>query len=666
MRINLNTATNMTAKFFMIVLVSLMIYSCGNKSDYQLYSPDKNQKIILHNDNGKLQYQLISFGDTVVNPSELGFSVDEPFEIVESENSEYDETWEPVFGQTNKIRNHYNQLRLVLKAPGGITMNVFIRAFNDGVGFRYEFPEQQLDSIELIDYTDFAFQENHTIWYKEQHYRWNAPEIVKINDKETFGVPVTLEIHESLYASIRQANLKNSSPMNLKRTGDNTLQCGIFKDKMATPYKSPWRTITVVKEPGDLITSNLLLNLNDPPKGDFSWVKTGVGFWDWRVRAGTIHGHTYCDDDITTECCKHYIDKAAEMGVDYFTIDAGWYGNEFVPESNPFTNKPKMDVAEVIRYGKEKNIGVWLYINDIALRNYDKEKILQQYHEWGAVGIKHGFLKGKGAEKVQHAQKVLSICADNQLMYVQHEGFHAAGIHRTFPNHFGVELGYAQMDARLRDQINYLPEPLLKEKQKVPEGRMAADKIVPPSYHIVNPFTSLLTGPKDFTPGVFDCNEGHLQGRDHYNSPLPSTINNQLAICNIYFSGILHLMDAPESYEQYPGMFEFVKNLPRNTDETRVPEAKIGDYMIIARRKGNQWFISGLTDENAREVTLQFDFLGNGIYDGKYYVDDESSSYLGEKEKFHIRSIKNINNSSEQKFSMVPGGGFNVWLQKRE
>ena len=652
-------------KLPILLLLTWVFTQCTVDDNNQLLSPNGQQELLISNNDGNLQYTLISWGDTVVKNSKLGFYINEPLKIQDLEKSSHNETWKPVYGQFNEIQDHYNQIKFSLVEESGIKMNLYARVFNDGVAFRYEFPKQELDSIDLVDYTSFIFKDNHTIWYKEQHDKWNEPESITINDKNNYGIPVTLEIHDSLYASIRQANLKNCSPMNLVKIADNELQCSIYKDKMALPYETPWRTITAVKNAGDLITSPLLLNLNDAPKGDFSWVKTGIGFWDWRVRGGTIGGHTYCDDDLTTACMKHFIDKASEMGVDYFTVDASWYGNEFKPESNPFTDKPKLDIQEVIQYGKKKNIGVWLYINDIALRNYDKEKLLQTYHEWGAVGIKHGFLKGKGAEKVQHAQKVLSICAENKLLYVQHEGFHAAGIHRTFPNHFGVELGYAQMDARLREQINHLPEPLLKEKQKVPEGRLAADKIVPPSYHTINPFTSLLTGPKDFTPGVFDCNEGHLQGRVHYNSPLPSTINNQMAICNIYFSGILHLMDAPESFEQYPEMFEFIKNLPRNVDETRVLDAKIGDYFVIARRKDNQWFISGLTDENAREITLSFGFLEDGVYDGKYYIDDESCSYLGEKEKFHIKNIDNIDESSVYTVEMVPGGGFNIWLEKK-
>ena len=637
--------------------------SCAGDNNNQLFSPNGHQQLSINNINGTLQYTLVSWGDTVVKDSKLGFYIDKSFQIQDSEKSSYDETWEPVYGQFNKIRNHYNQVKYSLVEASGIKMNLYARAFNDGVAFRYEFPEQQLDSIDLIDYTSFAFTNDHTIWYKEQHDKWNEPGEITITDKHAYGSPVTVKVHDSLYASVRQANLQNCSKAFLLRRGAYNLKYQITKDKKPTPYTSPWRSLTAVKKPGDLVESNLVLNLNDPPKGDFSWVKPGNAFWDWRVRGGKVGGYHYCTDDITTECCKHYIDKAAEMGVEYFTIDANWYGNEFKVSSNPFTDKPKFDVKEVIKYGNSKNVGIWLYINEVALRNYDKAKLLKTYHEWGAVGIKHGFLKGKGAERVQHAQKVLALCAENKLLYVQHEGFHAAGIQRTFPNYFGVELGYAQLDGKIREQINHLPEPLLKEKSKNPDGKYS-DRIVPPSYHTISPFTTLLSGPKDFTPGVFDCNDGFLQGRLHFNSPLPSTINNQLAICNIYHSGVLHLMDAPESYEKYPKMFEFIKNLPRSVDETRVLNAKIGDYFVIARRKGNEWFISGVSDEQARELTISFDFLGNGTYSGKYYADDPECSYLGEKEKFHIKNINSIDQSSKYPVKMVPGGGFNIWLNK--
>ena len=640
--------------------------SCAGDNNNQLFSPNGHQQLSINNINGTLQYTLVSWGDTVVKDSKLGFYIDKSFQIQDSEKSSYDETWEPVYGQFNKIRNHYNQVKYSLVEASGIKMNLYARAFNDGVAFRYEFPEQQLDSIDLIDYTSFAFTNDHTIWYKEQHDKWNEPGEITITDKHAYGSPVTVKVHDSLYASVRQANLQNCSKAFLLRRGAYNLKCQITQDRKPTPYTSPWRSLTAVKKPGNLIESNLVLNLNDPPKGDFSWVKPGKSFWDYRVRGGTISGHKYCGDDLTTECCKHYIDKAAQHGIAYFTIDAGWYGHEHDPESNPVTDAPGIDIQEVIDYGKQKGIGVWLYINDIAFRNYDNDMILSTYHKWGAAGIKHGFLQGDGAERVEHAQQVLAKCAKYKLLYVQHEGFNPAGIQRTYPNYFGAEIGYTQMDAKLREQINHLPEPILKEKKKVPEGRFAAEKIVPPVYHTVNPFTTLLTGPSDFTPGVFDCNDSHLQGRPHFNSPLPSTINNQMALCNIIHSGVLHLMDAPESYEKYPEMFDFIKKLPRSYDETRVLNAKIGDYLVIARRKGNEWFISGVSDEQARDLSISFDFLGTETYSGKYYADDSECSYLGEKEKFHIVNINNIDKSSKYPAKMVPGGGFNIWLNKTQ
>ena len=649
---------------FLVISASVVIAtSCSIKNDHEIISPNGQQKLIISTNQGKLNYSFISFGDAVVQNSSLGFGLDSKFEIVDLAESVFDTTWNPVYGQFNQIRNHYHQLKLIMEDTSGIKMNLYARVFDDGIGFRYEFPEQELDSVILIDYTTFAFSDNHIIWYKEQHDKWNEPERIHINDREIYDPPVTLEINDSLFVSIREAALKDCFRMLLSSTGANTLSCELNEEKMAIPYQSPWRTITAVQKPGDLIESSLILNLNDPPEDDFSWVKTGTAFWDWRVRGGTISGYKYCNDDLTTSCMKHFIDKAEELGIDYFTIDANWYGYEHDASSNPVTSKPKLDIQEVISYGNDRSIGVWLYINDIAFRNYDPEMILRTYREWGAKGIKHGFLQGDGVEKVQHAQNILKLCAKNKLLYVQHEGFNPAGIQRTYPNYFGVEVGYSQMDAKLREQINYLPEKILEEKRKIPEGRFAAEKIVPPSYHTINPFTTLLTGPNDFTPGVFDCNDAHKQGRLHFNSPLPSTINNQLALCNIIHSGVLHLMDAPESYEKYPEMFEFIVNLPISCDETHVIDAKIGDYLVIARRKGNEWFISGVTDEERRKLNITFDFLGDGLFSGKYYTADEDCSYLGEKEKFQIHEITDIDKTSEFTIRMVPGGGFNIWLQ---
>ena len=674
-------------KFQIFLLLTCIISSCADNNNNQLFSPNGRQQLMINNNNGTLQYTLISSGDTVIKNSKLGFYIDKSFKITGSEESTYNETWKPVYGQFNEIRNHYNQIKVRLVEESGIKINLYARAFNDGVAFRYEFPKQSLDSIALIDYTTYNFGDNHTIWYTEQHDGWNEPESIRINDQQFYGTPVTVKVKDNLYASIREAALKNCSRMFLSHAGNNTLQSSLHPlafryDRLATdrldtlqmnvnnesvklPYLTPWRSITIAKRPGGLVESNLVLNLNDPPEGDFSWVKTGKAFWDFRVRGGTIDGHKYCTDKLTTNCCKHFIDKAAKHGIEYFTIDANWYGREHDPESNPVTDAPGIDIQEVIDYGKKKGVGVWLYINDIAFQKHDPAKIFKAYSEWGAVGIKHGFLQRNGLDKVRHAQKILDLCAQNHLLYVQHEGFNPAGIQRTYPNYFGVENGYTQMDARLREQINYLPEEIMVEKRKVPDGHRAAEKIVPPSYYTIQPFTTLLTGPKDFTPGVFDCNDAHLQGRLHFNSPVPSTINNQLALCNLYNSGVINLMDAPESYEKYPKLFEFVKNIPIACDETVIIKAEIGEFVVFARRKQDQWFISGITDEKAREMDLKFDFLGDGIFKGKYYADDPECSYLGEKEKFHIKNINSIDQSSKYPVKMVPGGGFNIWLIKK-
>ena len=677
-----------STKLMMLFLLTWIFASCAENNNTHLLSPNNQQQLFITNNDGNIHYTLVSWGDTVVKNSKLGFFVEKSFKMQGIEKSSYDETWEPVYGQFNEIRNHYNQIKLRLVEESGIKMNLYARIFNDGVAFRYEFPEQPLDSIALIDYTSYNFIDNHTIWFAEQHDGWNEPESVSINDHQFYATPATVKINDELYASIREAALKNCSRMFLTRTGKNTLESTLDKhaflydrlwikridelqspqdkESVALPYLTPWRTITTAKQPGGLIESNLVLNLNDPPEGDFSWVKTGKAFWDFRVRGGTIGGHKYCGDKLTTGCCKHYIDKAAYHGIDYFTIDANWYGREHDPESNPVTDAPGIDIQEVIDYGKKKGVGIWLYINDIAFQKHDPAKIFKAYNEWGAVGIKHGFLQRNGLAKVRYAQKILDLCAQNHLLYVQHEGFNPAGIQRTYPNYFGVENGYTQMDARLREQINYLPEEIMIEKRKVPDDHRAAEKIVPPSYYTIQPFTTLLTGPKDFCPGIFDCNDAHVQGRLHFNSPIPSTINNQLALCNLYNSGVINLMDAPESYEQYPELFEFVKNIPIACDETIVLKSEIGDFIVFARRKDDQWFISGVTDENAREMNLKMDFLGDGIFNGKYYADDPECSYLGEKEKYHIDNLTGISSSSSLKIKMVPGGGFNVWLIKNE
>jgi alpha-glucosidase len=630
-------------------------------------SPDERIQLHTYAADGEVGYSVDFNGQPIIGESCLGVELASgafsgALELTGSETSSFDETWQPVWGQFSQYRNHYNELTLDLveaDAPKR-RMQVILRAYNDGIAFRYVFPRQadlnavnfknELSQVSVISDAPRA-------WYV-------ATSTTLFNDVpfeqlgKTCRTPFTAQLSQDCFISLHEAAIVNSSDANLT----------IAKDKRTLRYNgsmradagavSAWRTVLIASKPGDLVESSMILNLNDPNKlTDTSWIKTGVSLWDWRCHGGVADdGFIY---GINTESYIRYIDFAHENCLPFLIIDAEWYGPERDPKSDPVTYEHEVDMPKVTSYAKEKGVGIWLYVNDKALKGFDMDRTFAQYQEWGIVGIKHGFLSGKSQPKNAFSVKVIEKCAEYGIMYNLHEPNKPTGLTRTYPNYMSSEYVNSMLDAQ-----NRLP--------------------ATPSELSVFPVVHHLGGPVDRSCGLFDMDQSIV--RDKVHKQIPSTVVSQVAQCLVFYSGILTLPDMPDAYQRKMDLFEYIKQLPMTWDETQVLEMKIGDYITMGRRSGDTWFTAALADESGRTTEIVLDFLEPGVtYDVTLYEDTAESHYEfpggwnnadakkkkvpfvpveTKRELYQIRKIQ-VSQGDTISAYIAPGGGHCMWIRPR-
>ncbi|WPJ97072.1 glycoside hydrolase family 97 catalytic domain-containing protein [Coraliomargarita algicola] len=628
-------------------------------------SPDESIQLRTHSADGQVAYSVAFKGQPVIAKSRLGVELaggafSGSLELTDTETRTHDSTWQPVWGQFNEYRDHYNELTLHLRevdAPKR-TMQVILRAYDDGIAFRYVFPEQlglsnvnwqrELSEVSVLAQAPVA-------WYaKTSTTLFNAVPFGKLG--KFCRTPFTARLAEDVYISLHEAAVVNSSDANLSiAKDDRTLRYnGSMRDAAASV--SPWRTVLIAAKPGDLVVSSMILNLNEPNKlADTSWIKTGVSLWDWRNHGGVADdGFVY---GINTESYIRYIDFAHENGLPFLIIDAEWYGPERDPKSDPATYEHEVDMPKVASYAKEKGVGIWLYINDKALKNFDMDRTFAQYQQWGIVGIKHGFLGGGNQTKNAFSVKVLEKCAEYEIMYNLHEPNKPTGLTRTYPHYMSNEYVNSMLDA-----ANRVP--------------------ATPSELSVFPVVHNLGGPVDRSCGLFDMDQSIA--RDKVHKQIPSTVVSQVAQCLIFYSGILTLPDMPDAYNRKMDLFEFIKQLPMTWDETQVLEMEIGKHLTMARRSGDTWMVAAVADESGREMDLSLDFLSPGVsYDITLYEDTAESHYAfpggwnqadarkkkiafdpveTKRELYQIRKMT-VKQGDTIAAHIAPGGGHCMWIR---
>ena len=628
---------------------------------------------------GEPSYNVIYKGKELVADSRLGFELkNQPalansFKLASAKISRFDETWEQPWGEERFIRNHYNQLRIALREVKGAKrkLNIVFRVYDDGVGFRYEFPEQDpLSSFEVLrELTQFNMLADHATWWtpaqagNQYEYLYRHTPISKMGLVHT---PLTMQTSDGLFIALHEAALHDYSTMNLTGGPAGKISATlvpISKNqpvavKLSAPAVTPWRTLKVEESAADLITNYLTLNLNEPNKlGDVSWVQPAkyVGVW-WELhlektswKSGPTHG-------ANTKNVKKYIDFAAKHGIAGVLVEGwnlGWDGEWWKPGGgnsfNFYTPTPDFDVKELSRYAAEK--GVYIighHETGAAIENYESqlEDAFAFMQRYGMKAVKTGYVETgeelvnglyhHGQFYVNHAQRVIDMAAKHKVAVVAHETVKDTGERRTYPNIVSREVARGQeYDAWSTDGGN------------------------PPNHTAILPFTRLLSGPMDFTPGAFELT---LPSRP--NNQVNTTLAKQLALYVVIYSPVQMASDLPEHYEQHLAAFQFIKDVPVDWETTRALAGAIGEYVAIARkdRNSDNWFVGTLTNEKARTITMKLDFLdANKKYTARIYQDGKTAHYARNPASYEIKE-REVVRGDELSLPMAAGGGAAISL----
>jgi alpha-glucosidase len=399
------------------------------------------------------------------------------------------------------------------------------------------------------------------------------------------------------------------------------------------PSATSWRLLQIADQAGDLITSQALINLS--PKSrieDTSWIKTGKSFWDWRVRGQQYKDHTYALDN---ESLRRMIDFAADNNMQYVMVDANWYGHEHKVESDPFTEIDGLNIKGLINQANEKGIGFILYLNDKASVNHNLDKLFETWASWGSAGVKYGFLKMKGKEKVIKTLKIVELAAKHKLLINFHDGpIVPSGLRRTYPNWLTREAVHAQADGR---------------------------ETFTPTGFVEMAHVNALAGPLDMSNGFFKL-DGLKDNRKYVRSDVNSTVAGEVARSLIVYSGLIIFPDAPEEYLRKKDLFEFLEAMPATWDESKVLSSDINQYIITARRTVDDWFIGAAINEEGGNLPLKLDFLAdNQRYQAKIYADAANTHYIKNREAYEIKTIE-VKKGDFLQMKLAPGGGQAIWI----
>ena len=623
------------------LLISLVSFSREVYSAEPLIIKSPNNQISLEFllIEGAPHYRVFTYSnetksDAIISASKLGFRFKEQqslltnFNLVSSSQHQVEESWQKLWGQSKNVKNHYRELTVKLKESTTLhrELDLVFRAYNDGVAFRYLLPEQpSLGKFAITsEETEFAFTDNSSTWWIPANYD-SYEEIYQkslLSEVAAINTPVTMKTSNGLYLSLHEAALTNYAGMTLVKQAKQALTLtsdlvpwpdGI-KVKGVTPFKTPWRTIQIGKTAGDLIESNLIENLNEPSViADTSWIKPMkyVGIWwgmhmrEYTWEAGPKHG-------ATTKNTKAYIDFAKDHNIGGVLVEGwnkGWETWHTGLSVQDFTQAyDDFDLAEVAAYGLKNNVALIGHHEtggNIPLYEQQLEQAMKLYQKVDVHAIKTGYA-GKmlpegtyhhGQYMVNHYRKVLELAAKHQIMLNVHEPIKPTGIRRTYPNMMTRE-GARGMEWNGWSDGNS------------------------PEHTVTLPFTRLLAGPLDYTPGIFKLKfDPQGQYRVH------TTLAKQLAMYVVLYSPMQMAADMIENYKDQPA-FAFIEQVPVSWGETHFLQGEIGDYISIARRSGEQWFIGSMTDEQPRNLTLMLDFLPvDTTYVAKIYADSIETDF---------------------------------------
>lgn len=696
----------------------------GNSNKWETAASPNGKVVVRFGiDNGRPYYTVQYGTKDVIKKSFLGLelakdkhaskgmkesSLMDGFELMQTIKTSHDDTWKPVWGETDEIRNHYNEMTVsLLQAKSNRNIKICFRVYDDGVGFRYEFPQQRDLNYFVIkeEHTQFAMAGDHKAWWLPGDYdtqeqetqesklseirsrfhdavNWSNSSVAVFSDT---GVQTALQMKsdDGLYINIHEAACINYPTMHLNLDDKNmvfeswlTPDATGLKGYMQTPCNTPWRTILVSDDARDMLSSHLILNLNEPCKiKDTSWIHPTkyVGVW-WEMIVGK-NSWNYTDEfpsvqlgitdyskakpngkhGATTANVKKYIDFAAENGIDQVLVEGwnigweDWFGHSKDYVFDFVTPYPDFDIDYLNKYAHEKGVKLMMHHEtSSSTQNYERhlEAAFNLMNKYGYDAVKTGYVgdiipRGDhhfSQSTNNHYMHVIEEAAKHHIMVNAHEAVRPTGLCRTYPNMIGNESARGT------------------EYEAFGGSR--------PDHTVILPFTRLQGGPMDYTPGILETQLKTWSNNQNY---VHTTLVGQLALYLTMYSPLQMVADLPENYKKYNDAFQFIKDVPCNWSRSIYLEAEPADYITVARqdKNSNDWYIGGKCDENGHKSVLKLDFLDKDyIYDCTIYADAKNADYKNNPKAYKI-THKKVKKGDVLKLTMAPGGGFAISLEAR-
>ena len=696
----------------------------GNSNKWETAASPNGKVVVRFGiDNGRPYYTVQYGTKDVIKKSFLGLelakdkhaskgmketSLMDGFELMQTIKTSHDDTWKPVWGETDEIRNHYNEMTVsLLQAKSNRNIKICFRVYDDGVGFRYEFPQQKDLNYFVIkeEHTQFAMAGDHKAWWLPGDYdtqeqetqesklseirsrfhdavNWSNSSVAVFSDT---GVQTALQMKsdDGLYINIHEAACINYPTMHLNLDDKNmvfeswlTPDATGLKGYMQTPCNTPWRTILVSDDARDMLSSHLILNLNEPCKiKDTSWIHPTkyVGVW-WEMIVGK-NSWNYTDEfpsvqlgitdyskakpngkhGATTANVKKYIDFAAENGIDQVLVEGwnigweDWFGHSKDYVFDFVTPYPDFDIDYLNKYAHEKGVKLMMHHEtSSSTQNYERhlEAAFNLMNKYGYDAVKTGYVgdiipRGDhhfSQSTNNHYMHVIEEAAKHHIMVNAHEAVRPTGLCRTYPNMIGNESARGT------------------EYEAFGGSR--------PDHTVILPFTRLQGGPMDYTPGILETQLKTWSNNQNY---VHTTLIGQLALYLTMYSPLQMVADLPENYKKYNDAFQFIKDVPCNWSRSIYLEAEPADYITVARqdKNSNDWYIGGKCDENGHKSVLKLDFLDKDyVYDCTIYADAKNADYKNNPKAYKITHRK-VKKGDVLKLTMAPGGGFAISLEAR-
>ena len=631
----------------------------------ELKSPDGKVVVTLDLKEGVPTWAVAVDGQPVLNPGKIeifhGAKKEKAltFETEKYEAKEVRDTWKPVIGQFAEVENHYFEGKWELFGPESKNTTLLVRAYNDGAAFRYLVRKP---TEHVGERTTFDFAVKGQLWAANGEEENHGPMALDAwPNKNRMQMPMTVQADNGLHLAVMEAGSYHQYPFGLKRTTGQTFVTDTRQTKWSfDEAASAWRVLAVDRSAGDLMLTQILGNLNPPCQiKETDWIQPGFTLWDWRAwGAKAPDGFEY---GLNMASWRRFIDFAAKHDrVKYLMLDANWYGPEFLAESDPRTSRdhvleqledgeivrkeaPKdwkdpIDVPALIKYGREKGVGVILYINDKAREKFDFDETLALYAKWGAAGIKYGFMATKGDRKAQETREIVEACAKHKLLCDFHDGpIPGSGDERTWPNYIAREFCHAQSDAK---------------------------RSFDPDHFVTTIFINGLTGSLDMANGLYAIKDAE-KVRPRIFQKVDTTVVAETARTLISYTAMAILPDIPEAYEAKADLFEFIETMPMKWDESLALQAEIGKKASVARRAGDRWWIASVLGNEGGELTLDFSFLPKGsVWEATFYEDTEETHFQTNPEAYRVRKGE-VKAGDKVTVKIAPGGGHCLSLKKK-